>query len=47
MSVNIDNDFVELLKQKLQGSGIEKFMIISLYLEEEHDKKIIKEFEID
>ena len=36
----------ELLKQKLTGSGIEKFIIISMYLDEEKEKKLIKEFEI-
>ena len=34
----------ELLKHKLAGSGIEKYIIISTYLEEE--KRLIKEFEI-
>ena len=33
----------ELLKHKLAGSGIEKYIIISTYLEEE--KRLVKEFE--
>jgi uncharacterized protein len=37
----------ELLKQKLSGSGIEKFIIISIYLDEEKEKKLVKEFELD
>jgi len=37
----------ELLKQKMVGSGIEKFIIICLYLEEDQGQKLIKEFEID
>ena len=36
----------ELLKQKLVGSGIEKYVIISAYLSSEEEKKLIKEFEI-
>jgi metal-dependent HD superfamily phosphatase/phosphodiesterase len=36
----------ELLKQKLVGSGIEKYIIISAYLNENHENKLIKEFEI-
>jgi metal-dependent HD superfamily phosphatase/phosphodiesterase len=37
----------ELLKQKMVGSGIEKYIIICLYLEEEQGHRLIKEFEID
>ena len=38
----------ELLKHKLIGSGIEKYIIISAYLSEEgQEKKLVKEFEID
>ncbi len=36
----------ELLKQKLIGSGIEKFIVISAFIEEGEEKKLIKEFEI-
>jgi len=36
----------ELLKHKLVGSGIEKYIIISAYLEEQ-ENRLIKEFEID
>jgi uncharacterized protein len=36
----------ELLKQKLLGSGIEKYVITSAYLKEGQEKKLIKEFEI-
>ncbi len=36
----------ELLKQKLTGSGIEKYIIVSAYLNEEQGNKLIKEFEI-
>jgi metal-dependent HD superfamily phosphatase/phosphodiesterase len=36
----------ELLKHKLVGSGIEKYIIISAYLEEQ-ENKLVKEFEID
>ncbi len=35
----------ELLKNKLVGSGIEKYMIVSAYLEGE-ENKLVKEFEI-
>jgi metal-dependent HD superfamily phosphatase/phosphodiesterase len=35
----------ELLKQKLIGSGIEKYVVISAYLGEGEDSKLIKEFE--
>ncbi len=37
----------ELLKQKLSGSGIEKYIIVNTYLEEEGGNKLVKEFEID
>lgn len=37
----------ELLKQKLVGSGIEKYIIISAYIEEGEEKKLVKEFEIE
>jgi uncharacterized protein len=37
----------ELLKQKMKGSGIEKYILISTYLDEEQGKKLVKEFEID
>ena len=36
----------ELLKQKLVGSGIEKYVIISAYLGEGEASKLIKEFEL-
>jgi metal-dependent HD superfamily phosphatase/phosphodiesterase len=36
----------ELLRHKLVGSGIERYMIVSAYLDEGSDKKLIKEFEI-
>lgn len=36
----------ELLKQKLVGSGIERYMIVSAYLNEGEERKLIKEFEI-
>jgi metal-dependent HD superfamily phosphatase/phosphodiesterase len=36
----------ELLKQKLVGSGIEKYVIISAYLNDGQENKLIKEFEI-
>ncbi|NLF49657.1 MAG: HD domain-containing protein [Leptolinea sp.] len=36
----------ELLKQKLVGSGIEKYIIISAYIDEEDEQKLVKEFEI-
>jgi len=36
----------ELLKQKLVGSGIEKYIVVSAYLNEEAGNKLIKEFEI-
>lgn len=37
----------ELLKHKLMGSGIEKYIIISTYLVEENGSKLVKEFEVD
>ncbi len=37
----------ELLKHKLTGSGIEKYIIISTYLVEEQGSKLVKEFEIE
>lgn len=37
----------ELLKHKLMGSGIEKYIIISTYLVEEQGSKLVKEFEIE
>jgi uncharacterized protein len=36
----------ELLKQKLLGSGIEKYVVISTYLIDGQENKLIKEFEI-
>ena len=36
----------ELLKQKLVGSGIERYMIVSAYLNEGTEQKLFKEFEI-
>jgi uncharacterized protein len=36
----------ELLKQKLIGSGIEKYVVVSAYLTSDEEKKLIKEFEI-
>ena len=36
----------ELLKQKLVGSGIERYMIVSAYLNEGSEQKLFKEFEI-
>ena len=36
----------ELLKQKLTGSGIEKYIVVSAYLTEGYEKKLIKEFKI-
>ncbi len=36
----------ELLKQKLVGSGIEKYVVISAYLVDGETSKLIKEFEI-
>ncbi len=36
----------ELLKQKLTGSGIEKYIIVSAYLNEGAESKLIKEFEV-
>jgi uncharacterized protein len=36
----------ELLKQKLIGSGIEKYIVVSAYLNEEKGNQLIKEFEI-
>ena len=36
----------ELLKQKLVGSGIEKYIIVSAYLNEVQGNKLIKEFEV-
>ena len=35
----------ELLKQKLVGSGIEKYVIVSAYIEGDPEKKLVKEFE--
>jgi len=37
----------ELLKHKLVGSGIEKYMIINAYLDEGKDSRLVKEFEIE
>jgi len=37
----------ELLKKKLLGSGIEKFVKIRAYIERRREKKLIKEFEIN
>jgi uncharacterized protein len=36
----------ELLKHKLQGSGIEKYIIVSAYLLEGEENKLVKEFEM-
>ena len=36
----------ELLKQKLHGSGIEKYVVVSAYLNDGQEKKLIKEFEM-
>ncbi len=36
----------DLLKQKLVGSGIEKFVVVSAYLSGESETKLIKEFDI-
>lgn len=35
----------ELLRRKLRGSGIEKYVKVSAYLEEDQEKKLVKEFE--
>jgi len=35
----------ELLRQKLTGSGIEKYLVVSAFLNEEPEKKLVKEFE--
>ena len=35
----------ELLRRKLLGSGIEKFVIVSAYLNEGTEKRLVKEFE--
>jgi metal-dependent HD superfamily phosphatase/phosphodiesterase len=37
----------ELLKQKLVGSGIEKYVIVSAYINGDTEKKLVKEFEND
>ncbi len=37
----------ELLKKKLLGSGIEKYVKIRAYIERRREKKLIKEFEIN
>jgi metal-dependent HD superfamily phosphatase/phosphodiesterase len=37
----------ELLKQKMDGSGIEKYIIICLYIDEAQGHRLIKEFEIN
>jgi metal-dependent HD superfamily phosphatase/phosphodiesterase len=36
----------ELLKQKLIGSGIEKYVVVSAYLGEGQNAKLVKEFEV-
>ena len=36
----------ELLKKKLLGSGIERYIKIRAYIERRKEKKLIKEFEI-
>ena len=36
----------ELLKQKLIGSGIEKYVVVSAYLGQGDEAKVIKEFEV-
>jgi uncharacterized protein len=36
----------ELMKQKLFGSGIEKYVKVSAFLEEGAEKKLVKEFEV-
>ena len=35
----------ELLRRKLRGSGIEKYVKVSAYLEEDQEKRLVKEFE--
>lgn len=35
----------ELLRRKLKGSGIEKYVIVSAYLVEGEEKKLVKEFQ--
>jgi metal-dependent HD superfamily phosphatase/phosphodiesterase len=35
----------ELLRRKLLGSGIEKFVKVSAYLTEGEEKRLVKEFE--
>lgn len=35
----------ELLRRKLLGSGIEKYVKVSAYLEEDQEKRLVKEFE--
>ena len=37
----------ELLKHKLMGSGIEKYIIISTYMVDEQGSRLVKEFEVD
>jgi uncharacterized protein len=37
----------DLLKQKLTGSGIEKYVVVSAYLTGEGEKKLVKEFDND
>jgi hypothetical protein len=37
----------DLLKQKLTGSGIERYIVVSAYLNEGTEKKLIKEFKIN
>ncbi len=37
----------ELLKHKLVGSGIEKYIVISAFIEEGDEKRPVKEFEIE
>jgi uncharacterized protein len=36
----------ELLKHKLEGSGIEKYVVVSAYLREGEENKLVKEFEM-
>jgi metal-dependent HD superfamily phosphatase/phosphodiesterase len=36
----------ELLKRKLIGSGIEKYLKVSAFIKEAREKSLLKEFEI-
>jgi metal-dependent HD superfamily phosphatase/phosphodiesterase len=37
----------ELLKHKLMGSGMEKYIVISTYMVDEQGSRLVKEFEVD